>query len=424
VEGGLDVGLLRDFGVAILIGALAGLEREKRREADGGPTIGGLRTFVLIALVGAASAWLSRTQATPWIFVGALLAVGAVIFAGYVLAARVRADSLGLTTEVAALAVFILAGMTLFGHAGVAVVLGIVTAAALAYKQPLHGFVARIGWDDLFAVLRLAVASFIVLPLLPDRPVDSLGALNPYKLWLLVILISTLSFAGYVASRLLGEGRGIPLTGLTGGLVSSTAVTLSFARRAREAGASTLPPVLAAGILLSWGVMFARVVIEVLVIEPSLVPRLLLPFGLMAATVAVAAWWMVPRGGASAPAGSPVVLRNPFSLTEAIRFAAFFALVLVAVKLLERHFPGQGLYSVAALAGLTDVDAITLSMAQYAGRTGEAGTAVTAITIAAVTNTLVKCGMVSALGGPPLRRRIFVATGAALAVGALALVLG
>jgi uncharacterized membrane protein (DUF4010 family) len=116
-----------------------------------------------------------------------------------------------------------------------------------------------------------------------------------------------------------------------------------------------------------------------------------------------------------------VALRNPFSLTEAARFAAFFALVLIVVKLVERHFPGQGLYSVAALAGLTDVDAITLSMAQYAGRTGDAGTAATAITIAAVTNTLVKCGMVTALGGPQLRRRIIVATAAVLAAGALAL---
>jgi uncharacterized membrane protein (DUF4010 family) len=421
METGFDLATVRDFAVAILIGALCGLEREKRRESEAGPTIGGLRTFLLIALSGAASAWLSRVQGTPWIFIATLAAVAAVVFAGYVLAARVRADSLGLTTEVAALAVFLLAGMVLFGYLNLAVGLGIVTAAALAYKQPLHGLVGRVGWDELFAVLRLLIASFIVLPLLPDRTIDPLGALNPYSLWLLVILISALSFAGYVATRLLGEGRGIPLTGLTGGLVSSTAVTLSFARRGKEQGTARASGALAAGILLAWGVMFVRVVVEVLVVEPALVARILLPFGAMAVAAAGAAWWMIPRGGPAELSEEPVALRNPFRLVEAVRFAALFALVLVVVKLAERYFPGQGLYTVAALAGLTDVDAITLSMAQYAGRTGDQGTAATAIIIAASANTVVKCGMVAALGSTFLRTRLVVATAVLLAAGALCL---
>src|SRR5262249_58002413 len=153
---------------------------------------------------------------------------------GYVLAARVNPDSLGLTTETAAIVVYLLGAMTTLGHRELAVALGIVTAAVLAYKQPLHGLVAQINWDDIFAGLRLLIATFIVLPLLPDRALDPWGALNPYSLWLLVLLIASLSLIGYVGSRWLGADRGIVLSGLTDGLVSSTAVTLSFARQSRD----------------------------------------------------------------------------------------------------------------------------------------------------------------------------------------------
>ena len=140
----------------------------------------------------------------------------------------------GLTTEVAALVVFLLGAMVMLGHAELAIGLGVVTAAVLAYKQPLHGFVDKLGWDDVYAGLRLLIATFIALPLLPNEPIDPWGALNPYSLWLLVILISSLSLVGYVLTRLLGPARGTALTGLTGGLVSSTAVTLSFAKEGRD----------------------------------------------------------------------------------------------------------------------------------------------------------------------------------------------
>ena len=163
----------------------------------------------------------------------AFLPVSALVFAGYWLVSRAQDGAFGLTTEIAAVAVFLLGAMTMLGHRELAIGLGVVTAAALAYKQPLHGLVAKLGWDDVYAGVRLLVATFIILPLLPDRTLDPWEALNPYKLWLLVILISSLSLVGYVATRWLGAGRGTALTGITGGLVSSTAVTLSFARRSR-----------------------------------------------------------------------------------------------------------------------------------------------------------------------------------------------
>jgi uncharacterized membrane protein (DUF4010 family) len=289
----------------------------------------------------------------------------------------------------------------------------------LAYKQPLHGLVERIGWDDLFAALRLLIATFIVLPLLPNRAVDPLGAINPYKLWLLVILISTLSLVGYVATRWVGERRGTALTGLTGGLVSSTAVTLSFARQSRDAQDRGGAQALAAGILLAWTVMFVRVVAEVLVVEPRLVPALLVPFGAMAATALVATGVLWFRGSHRS-AAQQAPLRNPFRLIAAAKFAALFAAVLVVVKLAERYLPEAGLYPLAALAGLSDVDAITLSMAGFARESGHMATAGAAITIATITNTLVKGGMCVALGSAALRRPILASMAVIVVVGAVA----
>lgn len=405
--------MVRDFATALLIGALIGVEREMRK-GDGGPGIGGVRTFILLALVGAVGGFFSRGGGVPWVFMTAFLPVAGLVLVGYWQVARIRPESLGLTTEIAAVVVCLLGAMTLLGHRELAIGLGVVTAAVLAYKQPLHGLVAKLGWDDVFAGVRLLIATFIVLPLLPDRALDPWGALNPFKLWLLVILISALSLVGYVATRWLGAGRGTVLTGLTGGLVSSTAVTLSFARRGREEPGAALA--LACGILIAWAVMFGRVVVEVAVVNLALLVRVLMPMTAMGAVAAALAWLFYRRRGADQGQEGEVPLTNPFSLTSAAKFAAVFAAVQLLVKGAQLYLPGEGVYVVAAVAGLTDVDAITLSMAEYA-RANDPGTAVAAIVIAALTNTMVKCGMVVALAAPALRRPVLAATAAILATG-------
>lgn len=420
MQPGLDFETVRNFGTALLIGALVGIEREKRKSVDAKAEIGGLRTFVVMALLGAIGGWLAETLHTPAPLIAILIVVGAVVLAGYVLAARVDPDSLGITTESAAIVVCLLGAMTTLGHRELAVALGIVTAAVLAYKQPLHGLVARINWDDIFAGLRLLIATFIVLPLLPSRAIDPWGALNPYSLWLLVLLISSLSLIGYVGSRWLGPGRGFVLTGLTGGLVSSTAVTLSFARQSREDARRATAGALASGLLLAWCIMFGRVIVEVLVVNPALVTRVLVPFAAMGTVAAIAAGIVFRRG---VPASEPrvakageVPLRNPFSLTEAAKFGGFFALILLVVKIVQTRFPGEGLYMVAGLAGLTDVDAITLSMAEYA-KGGDVVVATNAIVLATLTNTVVKAGMVTVLGTVALSRPVLIAAGAIVASG-------
>lgn len=413
----VDLGTLQAFATALLIGALIGVEREKRKPEG---ALLGLRTFTLLALLGALGGWLTRILAQPVLLIAVLVVAALLVLAGYVQAARSRTDALGLTTAVAALVVCLLGATVTLGQRELAVALAVVTAALLAYKQPLHGLVGRLGWDDVFAGLRLLLASFVVLPLLPDHPVDPWQALNPYRLWLLVILISSLSLVGYVATRWLGPERGTALTGASGGLVSSTAVTLAFARRGTEEPEAA--DALACGVLLSWCVMFARVVVAVLLVNPALVSWVLAPFAAMSLATAALALLFYRRSRRTNGRGvvRDVPLKNPFSLTEAVKFAAFFAAILLLVELVQRYLPGQGIYLVAALAGVTDVDAITLSMAEYA-RANDPAVAVRAIVLAVLSNTLVKCGLAVGLGGRALRWPVLIGTGAVLAAAAAAL---
>lgn len=410
----IDVKVVQNFLLALLIGALVGVEREKSKKAVDDPSFGGLRTFILFAEAGAVSAWLSQHLQTPWIFIATILAVSAAVITGYVLESRIKAGAVGLTTEIAAITVTLLGGVVMYGYAGLAVILAILTSAILAFKQPLHGLVEKLGNDDLYAGLKLLIASFIVLPLLPQNPIDPWQAFNPYKVWLLIILISSMSLVGYIAVRWFGRARGTLLTGLTGGLVSSTAVSLTFARQSLLEKRPQAGDMLAAGILLAWMVMFVRVVIEVAVVNPALLARVLIPFITMAVTTAIAVGFLyVYSSRIKYPETEPVTdvpLKNPFSLAAASKFGLLFALVLFVVKLTQHYFPAEGLYIVAAVAGLTDVDAITLSMAEYARNGGDPSLAVSAIVIASITNTIVKCGLVITLGSIFLRRRILIST--------------
>jgi uncharacterized membrane protein (DUF4010 family) len=418
----LDLTLVWNFATALLTGALIGIERERHKQQAAHSEIAGLRTFVLFALFGALSGWMTLLLDSPWVLAAGLLAASGAITAGYVLSVRTSPDRLGLTTEVAAISTFLLGALAAHGQRELTVGLGVVIAAVLAYKQPLHGFVGKLGSDDVYAVLRLLIATFIVLPLLPDEPLDPWDALNPQSLWLLVLLISGLSLVGYVLTRLLGAHRGLPLTGLTGGLVSSTAVTLSFARQSREPQYEASATAIASGILLAWTVSFVRVLVEVLVVNRALLPALWPAIVAMTVVAGACGVWYLRRGAQSQVESRGVPLRNPFSLTSAMKFAALFAVVLLVVKLVQLHAPETGLYYVAALAGTTDVDAITLSMAQYA-RSGSPAVAAHAITIAVLANTIVKTGMVVALGTSALRKSILLPTAGILAAGVGAIVL-
>ncbi len=420
----LDPRLVWNLTAALIVGALVGTERERSKALAGNVGIGGVRTFILFALAGAVGSWLSQVLGSPWLFVVTVVAVGALTLAGYLVQARVKPNAIGLTTEAAAIGVCLLGGACTAGHAPVALALGIAVSAVLAYKEPMHGLVARLGPDDVSAGLKLLAATFIVLPLLPTQAIDPWGAIRPQSLWLLVVLIAALSLVGYVATRALGTERGTTVTGIAGGLVSSTAITLAFARRSRDENGST-DDALGAGLLIAWTVMGGRVLFITGFIHAPLVVPLLLPFGAMAAVTlgAVALLLRRTRDLQPTPAG-PIKLKNPFSLTSAVKFGLFFAVVLLVVGLVRRYLPAQGYYVVAALAGLADVDPIALSMATLARDGGtDLPTAATSIVVAALANTLAKCGIIVALASATLRLRILGVTAAIVASGLLALAL-
>lgn len=409
----LDLATAQDFGNALLLGALLGIEREKRNLREGFG-IAGLRSFVMFAMVGAIGGHLAHTLQAPWVLVAAIAAVAAMVVAGYVAAAKVRPEELGLTTEVAALVACLLGALSTSGHRELAIALGVGATALLAYKKPLHDLVGRLGWDDVLVGLRLLLATFLVLPLLEDRAIDPWGAINLYKLWLLVLLISGLSLVGYVATRWLGPGRGIAVTAVSGGLVSSTAVTLAMAKQSREAGSH--PKSLVGGIALAWAVMFVRVVVLATVVAPTTFVHLAPSFLAMAAVCGLAALWLLGRDRALGQAAS-VPVKNPFSLLAACKFALLFAGVQLLLKLGQQHFPQSGIHAVAALAGLTDVDAISVAMAERARTVPEdLGLAVTAIAVASASNTLVKAGVAVGMGRG-LARSVLVVLGATLVVG-------
>jgi uncharacterized membrane protein (DUF4010 family) len=416
----LDLAQLQNFAIAILIGALIGIEREKRRETE--TTIGGIRTFVLMATLGAAGGYLSRQFDTIWPLLAIVALGGVTVVAGFLMDADERKEPIGLITELAAMVVTVLAGLATLGQPTLAVSLGIVVAALLAYKQPLHGLVDKIGWDDLFAGLRLLIASFIVLPLLPDQTIDPWDALNPRKLWLLVVMISGLSMIGYVATRWLGSGRGTVITGLTGGLVSSTAATLAFSRQSKEDDSAQAAQMLAIGTLIAWAVMFFRVMVISFAVYPALLRELAVAMTAMGLACLAGAGVLLWRRRADA-AGSKlgeIAVSTPFTLTQAAKFGLLYAVILLVVKIVSDFELEGGLYVVAALAGLTDVDAISLSMAQYA-RGGATLVAAVAIVIATLANTAVKAGMAASIGSPAYRRLILAATALIAIAGAAAI---
>lgn len=408
--------LLTRFGIAFFIGALIGMEREKANREDGQNKTTGLRTFILIALSGAIAAWLSLELSESLIFVGAALVCALFIVTGY--RAQLQADphSVGLTTEFAAFIVFLLGGVTLFGFPELAVTLTIAISAVLAYREALHGVVEKMGWDDIFAGLKLLIVAFIILPVVPREPVDPWGAINPYEMTWLVILIAGLSLLGYVAARLLGPRRGTAVTGIAGGMVSSTATTISMSRRSKDEKAAGATATLAGGILLSWTVMFLRVVVTSLVLNRELGERLALPMGSMALIAAVSAILKHRAGSKLAPGA--LKLKNPFSLSFAVKFALLLGVVALLVNRAQALLSEGAVYAVAGLTGLTDVDAITLSMARHAV---DLRVAVIAITIAVLANTLVKMGIVWWMGSTGLPRHV-LPTGVVIVVGTAAYV--
>jgi uncharacterized membrane protein (DUF4010 family) len=399
-----DLDLALRFGAALGLGLLLGLERERKRDAE--LLFGGVRTFALIALLGAVGAFVQRELHEGWLVLAAFIALSALVIVSYMTTAS--RGELGITTEITALLAFIVGALCGWDRIGVASVTTVVCLLLLTLKDYLHRLARHVELADVEATLQFAVISVIILPLLPNEMFGPapLNVINPYKIWLMVVLIAGLNFLGYVLVKVLGSEHGLLATGILGGLVSSTAVTLSFSQRSRQEPAMASACVLA--IVAAWTIMFLRVVVMVRLVNASLAAVLGLPLGLMAAggvLVALVLWRRTQETGV-VTAGA-----NPFELGEAIKFGLLFGVVTVVAKAAEVYMGETGLYLAGAVAGLTDVDAISLSMANLAAADAESlKVAARTIVIAVLSNTLVKTGMAVFLGAPALRRTLLLVT--------------
>ncbi len=265
----------------------------------------------------------------------------------------------------------------------------------------------------------LLIATFIALPLLPDRTFGPLHVLNPFEIGMMIVLIAGISFLGYLATRVIGERQGLAVTGILGGLVSSTAVTVSLAVRVKAAPSTVM--VAAVAILTASATMFVRILAIVGIVDAGLVPALAWPLGTMTLTAYGLAAALYLRSRHALPSAEPVPHRNPFELRAALQFGLFYAAVIFLSKGAQRWLGESGLYLAGILAGLTEVDAISLSMARFHLEGLPAGTATTAITLAAVTNTVVKAGLAWWLGGRALAVPVAVGLGLTLGAGGAAL---
>jgi uncharacterized membrane protein (DUF4010 family) len=407
----IDLQGFERLGLALAVGLLVGLERGWReREAAEGSRVAGIRTFALIGLGGGLAALLTGPSiglAFGLVFAG----FAALMIVAYV--GDIKPGEVSATTTVAALVTFLLGALAVAGQMEVAASAAVVTTILLSAKPVLHRWLERIAYPELTAALKLLLISVVLLPVLPDRTVDPWGALNPYELWWMVVLIAGISFCGYVAVRIVGPERGVMLTGLLGGLTSSTASTLHFARLSREnEGAGRL---LAAAAAVACATMLPRILLVVGVLNRPLLLLLLAPLGGAAVVTYLGAGllWHRPPGEHSA---TSVRVDNPFEFWLAVRFGLLLTAIMLLARLMPSWLGEQGVFLLAAIAGLGDVDAISLSMARLGGASVSLQGAATAVAIAAFANTVVKAGLAFGVGRSGMAWRL----AAVLAASALA----
>jgi uncharacterized membrane protein (DUF4010 family) len=417
-----EPGLSAIFGrllVALALGLLIGLERGwERRDAPEGHRAAGFRTFGLISLLGAVST-LPITGLQQWLAPMMLAGLALIVAAGYWRSSEQGRD-ISMTSAVAALLTFVLGGMAGVGELTVAAASAVVVTILLGFKPELHRLLQKIAREELEATLRLLLISVVVLPILPNRGLGPWQALNPYRIWWMVVLVAAISYLGYFANRVIGLRGGVIATALVGGLASSTAVTVSLSREAKEQPAST--NLFAAGITAASGIMFPRMVVIAAIVAPGLAIPLAIPLiaaALVSFAMAALVWWI--HRDHAIDRDTPAQFRNPLNLRTAFEFGAFFTIIMFLSQAARQTVGARGLYLIGAFSGLVDVDAITLAVANLWSKGHIVpAVAVGTIVIAAAVNTIVKSVLAGFIGGPRLGIRVggplLIAMAAAAAV--------
>jgi uncharacterized membrane protein (DUF4010 family) len=410
--------LLYRLGVALAIGLLVGAERHWReRDAESGHRTAGLRTFGILGLLGGVAGVLGEGAGGT----GAAILIGGAMLAAlaallpFALREAAAEGNFSATTMVAALATVALGALAARGDLAAAGAAAVAMTALLASRERLHGLMARISWAEMRTAILLLSMTLVALPVVPDAPVAALGGVNPAEIWRLAILLAAISFAGYLAVRVVGAERGLLRAGAAGGLVSSTAVTLANARAARTGGPAMA---LAAGTLVAGAVSCLRTAGLALVVAPQLGATLAPALTAAAVAMALPALRTVRRAGGASSTLAPT---NPFELRQVVQMA----LLLAAIELVARHAAAwlgdAALLAVAAVSGLADVDAVTLSVGRMVPDAAAPALAAAAIAVAVASNIVAKSAYALALGGAAHGLRVALASLAALAVGGFVL---
>ncbi|GAA5524498.1 hypothetical protein Maes01_01055 [Microbulbifer aestuariivivens] len=400
LDGVTDLDTITAFAIALGLGLLIGLQRERSTDR-----LGGIRTFPLIGLFGALTAQLAQVFSTPWLLLAGFLCMTMLILLGNLERLRGESESSGITTEITALLMYLLGIFLVSGDKMLAVALGGTIAILLHLKPSMHRFAKTLPEKDLRAIMQFALISLIILPVLPNQTFGPYGVLNPFKIWLLVVLIVGIALGGYAAYKLAGARAGTLLSGIIGGLISSTATTVSYARRARENPA--ISDLASLVILIASTTILVRMLVEIAVVAPAIVLKFVPPLAaLLVVSIIICALgyrfvgqreYQMPEHG------------NPAELGPALIFGGLYALVLVAIAAAREYFGSSGIYVVALISGFTDVDAITLSTANLANQgTLQIDTAWRSMIIATLSNMVFKVGAAGILGGRQLFSRVLV----------------
>ncbi|MDO6706592.1 MgtC/SapB family protein [Photobacterium sp. 1_MG-2023] len=389
---------LWQLGIALLLGAVIGLQRGwVTRNRKEGERVAGIRTFSLVGLLGGLTGVLADIY-SELIFGFALVSLSVVITVAY-LTSQQRTHDVGITSLIGLLLTFVLGCLAVSGQPVIAVAAAVVTAIILDMKEELHAAMTKVQEYELEAALRLLLISAVLLPLLPDKGFGPWEAVNPFELWLLVVLIATISFIGHVAIRIGGARNGILFTSLFAGLSASTALTLQFSNLSKQEEA--LSPLLGSGILISCGTMFPRIIFLASVLNPSLAVLIAIPMLVMMACFYLPAIWLWLRNPLE-DYESPQVKRNPLGLASALMFGFILLIIMLLSHALQTWFGDTGTYVLSALSGLTDVDAITLALGHQSQVQMSLQTAGFGIVIAACVNSLVKMLMAWGIGSRTL----------------------
>jgi Predicted membrane protein len=417
--------LLTAIVVSVCLGALVGLIRQwsDQKSSPTETDFGGVRTYTFWAMLGCVGAYASQLT-SPFLLAAIFLVVGAQQIAAKLYTPNPNGHP-GATTFASTLLTMLTGGLVFWDELPAAVLVAATTMVFLGSKQPLHAWTRSFTRNDVRATLQFVAITGVILPLVPDRDFGPYGAFNPYDTWLMVVLISGVGFAGYIAVRLLGAGAGLLLTSVLGGVASSTATTLTFARRSKEEPAQSLDYSMA--VVTASTVMLPRTLAIVAVISPALAKALILPLAITALPgIAFIAWWWLARRRENQRAennNSPA-LSNPLNLSTAIKFALLYAVIAFSVKVLTESGHTGGTLPLSFVSGLTDMAAIALSMARHAASDSlPLRLATHAVVLAAISNSLLKAGLAIGLGAPRLRKFSALVLGLTALAGAATLFL-